>query len=520
MEGLPRHTPTVRLGELVERVVSSAHDDLVKLASSAPGRAEVDRKRELARYLHTLRQRLTRLAVLAEWAPVQRRARISILCGDMLGQLEQHDRAFADAADRLFGLHQQMAWARAPLFDLPGALDVLCNGEYSALPRAIAEVAQKPARSADDPETELERSDRLNLQARVEREMRSKLLDEKRSGSLPEGVKIWSIKDGVAVVGVPGEYRATLALGGPPPLPPPPPPPNPGEAPPEPAALAPPPPLGGWLVKKIEMLAGARDLEDDATAEPRAFTLTKLEDRVLGERATARMAGMSPPPPAPPELVENGAEGIAGLHRVGRDAALRLVAATIAEQTKRVALRGGAWHGGAVRVEPIKASDATAEKIPDAAEKIPAEKKHGKGEGIRVWFWLPGARQSVGAAGTRLAGVDVGSVEVSTAAAANDAVVAAGTVPRIELVYQKGVDAVDGRIVARALVPEEKELFGFSSSSEDATPRRESGEAPTPPACAGRESAVRHVLGRRARGSGGRRARRVAAPAADDARGD
>ena len=484
MEGLPRHTPTVRLGELVERVVSSAHDDLVKLASSAPGRAEVDRKRELARYLHTLRQRLTRLAVLAEWAPVQRRARISILCGDMLGQLEQHDRAFADAADRLFGLHQQMAWARAPLFDLPGALDVLCNGEYSALPRAIAEVAPKPARSADDPETERERSDRLNLQARVEREMRSKLLDEKRSGSLPEGVKIWSVGDGVAVVGVPGEYRATLALGGPPPLPPPPPPPNPGEAPPEPAALAPPPPLGGWLVKKIEMLAGARDIDDDATAEPRAFTLTKLEDRVLGERATARMAGMSPPPPAPPELVENGAEGITGLHRVGRDAALRLVAATIAEQTKRVALRGGAWHGGAVRVEPIKASDATAEKIPDAAEKIPAEKKHGKGEGIRVWFWLPGARQSVGAAGTRLAGVDVGSVEVSTAAAANDAAVAAGTVPRIELVYRKGVDAADGRIVARALVPEEKEVFGFSGSSEDATPRRESGESPTPPACA------------------------------------
>ena len=452
MEGLPRHTPTVRLGELVERVVSSAHDDLVKLASSAPGRAEVDRKRELARYLHTLRQRLTRLAVLAEWAPVQRRARISILCGDMLGQLEQHDRAFADAADRLFGLHQHMAWARAPLFDLPGALDVLCNREYSALPRAIADVAPKPARSADDPETERERSDRLDLQARVEREMRSKLLDEKVSGSLPDGVKIWSIEDGNAVVGVPGEYRATLALGGPPPLPPPPPPAKPGEAPPDPAAPAPPPPLGGWLVQKIEMLAGARDIDDDAEAEPRAFTLTKLEDRVLGERATARMAGMSPPPPAPPELVENGAEGIAGLHRVGRDAALRLVAATIAEQTKRVALKGGAWHGGAVRVEPIKASDATADGA-DAPEKIPAEKKHGKGEGVRVWFWLPGGRQSTGAAGSRLAGVDVGSVEVSTAAAANDAAVLGGTVPRIELVYRKGVDAADGRIVARALVP-------------------------------------------------------------------
>ena len=135
--------------------------------------------------------------------------------------------------------------------------------------------------------------------------MRSKLLDEKLSGSLPDDVKIWSVEDGHAVVGVPGEYRATLALGGPPPLPPPPPPLKPGEAPPEPAALAPPPPLGGWLVKKVEMLAGARDIDDDAAAEPRAFTLTKPEDRVLGERATARMAGMSPPPPAPPELVEH-----------------------------------------------------------------------------------------------------------------------------------------------------------------------------------------------------------------------
>ena len=227
-------------------------------------------------------------------------------------------------------------------------------------------------------------------------------------------------------------------------------------------------------MQKIEMLAGARDIDDDAEAEPRAFTLTKLEDRVLGERATARMAGMSPPPPAPPELVEHGAEGLAGLHRVGRDAALRLVAATIAEQTKRVALKGGAWHGGAVRVEPIKASpDAAAEKIPDASEGVPAEKKRGDGEGVRVWFWLPGAAQSAGAAGTRLAGVDVGSVEASTAAAANDAAVSGGTVPRIELVYQKGVDAIDGRIVARALVPGER----------TADPRNEASKAETPPAC-------------------------------------
>ena len=243
MEGLPRHTATVRLGELVERVVGSAYNDLQALASSLPGQPEADRKRELARYLHNLRQRLVRLAVLAEWAPVQRRAQISILCGDMLGQLRQHDRAFVDGADRLFGLHSQMAWARAPLFDLPGALDVLCNGKYSALPTSIADVAPKPPRGEDEPEDPDETAERLNLQRRIEREIRGRILEEASAGTLPAAMRVWSIRDGVATVGVPGEYRATLALGGPPPLPPPPPLPKDGEEPPPPPPPPPPRPL-------------------------------------------------------------------------------------------------------------------------------------------------------------------------------------------------------------------------------------------------------------------------------------
>ena len=84
--------------------------------------------------------------------------------------LENPDLVTITTEAQLAPYHPLSRW-----IDLPGALDVLCNGEYSALPRAIAEVAQKPARSADDPETELERSDRLNLQARVERDMPSKL---------------------------------------------------------------------------------------------------------------------------------------------------------------------------------------------------------------------------------------------------------------------------------------------------------------------------------------------------------
>ena len=144
LEGLPRHTRTVGLSELVERVVHASYTDLRRLATNLPGQPEADRKRELARYLHNLRQRLTRLHVLAEWAPKNRGAQIAVKCGDMMGQLRQHQMAFTDAADRLYGLRQQMDWAAGPLYDTPGALDVLCNGRYSNLPKAIADVAPKP----------------------------------------------------------------------------------------------------------------------------------------------------------------------------------------------------------------------------------------------------------------------------------------------------------------------------------------------------------------------------------------
>lgn len=71
-DNLPRHTRTVTLGELVERVVTGAHSELHALAHNLPGQPEAERKRELARFLHNLRQRLVRLAVVAEWAPVQK----------------------------------------------------------------------------------------------------------------------------------------------------------------------------------------------------------------------------------------------------------------------------------------------------------------------------------------------------------------------------------------------------------------------------------------------------------------
>ena len=495
LEGLPRHTRTVGLSELVERVVHASYTDLRRLATNLPGQPEADRKRELARYLHNLRQRLTRLHVLAEWAPKNRGAQIAVKCGDMMGQLRQHQMAFTDAADRLYGLRQQMDWAAGPLYDTPGALDVLCNGRYSNLPKAIADVAPKPVPLETDPELIELRDERCR---RFDVEIRGLLVDERNRKTMPKAMRVFSVRDGECVVGVPGEYRATLTLGGPPPLPPPPEEDEDGaENEPNPkkdSDPAPPPSrLGGWLVVKIEMLAGEMmdaDEEEGRAAHTRVFPLTKTEVKILGERATARMAGMSPPPPAPPELVEGGAQGLGGLHYVCHDIALRLCALTVMNQSKKVARGGGAWHGGAIRTEQImgkaEARAGIDEDAGEPGETEDGEQEHkkparGAGEGIRMWFWLPGLAAGEGlkaSTGNRMAGVDVGSVEVGVGnAAAVDAAVAAGTLPRVELTYERAddKDSSSGAIAARALIPTDRagvveiETFDlpFSTASVD-----------------------------------------------------
>ena len=68
----------------------------------------------------------------------------------------------------------------------------------------------------------------------------------------------------------------------------------------------------------------------------------------------------------------------------------------------------------------------------------------------------PRPLREVKASGSRMAGVDVGSVEVGLGnAAAVDAAVAAGTLPRVELTYVRAddKDSSSGAIAARALVP-------------------------------------------------------------------
>lgn len=360
METLPRVVPAVTIGDLVERVIQRARAELLTLCDGNPGRPDAERRAELARYAHRTRQRLARVSALERWAT--KSAKLSVVATNAHAMLRAHDEAFSKLADGLFHLHQQLEWARAPMWDLPGALEVLCNGNYGFLPTSVSEIGMKPigVNGEDErEETEEERAAREDVETRHEEEIAERLVTSKTYGCdarddhmewPSEKFKVFSIAGGKAEVGVVGEYRATLTLGGP---------------------VAPgateQPRYGGWRVESIELLAGEGGSR---------FELNKAEERKLADIACASMVGMLPfgkqPEEGAPPLVPLH---LTGLHKIAKDAVLLKSANAIVVQAgklKDIAERGNVelrWSRNSVKVEIVKGEAA------------------GVLKGLRVTFW-------------------------------------------------------------------------------------------------------------------------------------
>lgn len=100
MDALPQRAPTVLLRDIVERVIQRAHAELVALTESCTGRAEFERKAELARYAHRTRQRLVRLGVIERWAP--KSGKIACVAANAHLMLRAHDEAFVKVGDGCF----------------------------------------------------------------------------------------------------------------------------------------------------------------------------------------------------------------------------------------------------------------------------------------------------------------------------------------------------------------------------------------------------------------------------------
>ena len=365
METLPKRAPATTLADVVERVARACHVELRQLVERCAGADARARAAELARYAHRARQRLVRCAIVEQWS--RKSAKIATVATNAHLTLRAHEEAFAKLADGLFHLHQQIEWAKAPAWDLAGALNVLCDGDYE-LGREISEIGVgRVAATEETEETEETRERRLDFERRFEEEMTERLVRSKthvcatrddHSEWPNEKFKVFAIGGGKVEVGVEGEYRATLSLGGPVA-------PNATEQ----------PRYGGWRVETIEMLAG-----DEKGAK---FELNKAETRKLADMACASMVGL---PPFGQKLADDAPPleplHLKGLHGVASDAVLLKSAAAILAQAgalKDAAERANSesrWSRNAVKVEIVKGEAA------------------GILKGVRVAFW----RQNVASA--------------------------------------------------------------------------------------------------------------------------
>ncbi|GJP61583.1 hypothetical protein CLOP_g18725 [Closterium sp. NIES-67] len=149
----PTVEETVPLSLLTTATVQQTMRELRQLSESlatsramaeASGRGpddEKQRKVALLKFLWHTRQKLLRLLVIAKWCnqlPVIER------CKQAWTALANHDAAFVQAADGLWMTHAQIQGARAPLYDVPTAVEILSTHAYRRLPACVDDLQLPP----------------------------------------------------------------------------------------------------------------------------------------------------------------------------------------------------------------------------------------------------------------------------------------------------------------------------------------------------------------------------------------
>lgn len=121
-------------------------------------------------------------------------------CQQLAATLSSHDTCFTQAADSLFFMHEGLQQARAPIYDVPSAIDVLLTGNYQRLPKCIEDMGSQSTLTEEEQVPTLKKLDTL---------LRSKLLEV----SLPKEISKVTVSDGTALLCVDGEFKVLLTLG-------------------------------------------------------------------------------------------------------------------------------------------------------------------------------------------------------------------------------------------------------------------------------------------------------------------
>ncbi|RWW32132.1 hypothetical protein GW17_00003224 [Ensete ventricosum] len=221
---------TVEFSALVRRAAEDSYlalKDLVE-RSRAPEdqRSDSEKKIDLLKFIAKTRQRMLRIHVLAKWCQQVILVVVFFLLPSLLlagnwfflprvsvcvpsrvplgsGRWKAAsflNPCFMNSIYSLFYMHEGLQHARAPIFDVPAAIEILLSGGYKRLPKCIEDLVVQSTLSEDEQKPTLRKLDTI---------LRSKLLEV----VLPKEISEVTISDGIAVLRVDGEFKVFLTLG-------------------------------------------------------------------------------------------------------------------------------------------------------------------------------------------------------------------------------------------------------------------------------------------------------------------
>eukprot|EP01102_Stenamoeba_stenopodia_P004929 TRINITY_DN15431_c0_g1_i1.p1 TRINITY_DN15431_c0_g1~~TRINITY_DN15431_c0_g1_i1.p1 ORF type:complete len:354 (+),score=48.35 TRINITY_DN15431_c0_g1_i1:96-1064(+) len=192
------HSPppmNVKLSAVIHRVVDKAYANFINVCEGLVDKDENGRKIALLEYLEQTRNQFIRLLVLLKWTKAPSINKF----WDLIYFLNRQDAILRETADRLWGIHHQtLLQAKAPMYDIPNAVDVLVAGNFR-IPTCIKDRFTK-----HEPPTKESISEFFE---RLNHLIHFRLI----TSIIPSQLRIL-IKEGKAICTVENEFSVTLTL--------------------------------------------------------------------------------------------------------------------------------------------------------------------------------------------------------------------------------------------------------------------------------------------------------------------
>ncbi|XP_057439509.1 mediator of RNA polymerase II transcription subunit 14 isoform X2 [Lotus japonicus] len=316
---------TVELSTLVTRASQDSYSSLKELVDKCRSSelSDTDKKISILKFLSKTQQRMIRLNVLTKWC---QQVPLIQHCQQLASTVSNHDMCFTQAADSLFFMHEGLQQARAPVYDVPSAVEILLTGSYERLPKCVEDVGTQYALGEDQQKPALKKLDML---------VRSKLLEV----SIPKEISHVKVSDGTARVRVDGEFEVLITLG------------YRGH-------------LSLWRILHLELLVGEKG---------KPVKLDELRRHVLGDDLERRMAAAENP--------------FSILYSVLHELCVALVMDTVIRQVQ--ALRQGRWKD-AIKFELISDGGTDHGASSSSAQNPDGESDSSglRTPGLKIIYWL------------------------------------------------------------------------------------------------------------------------------------